>query len=1436
MKRFSILFAILLTLICIPYITSAQENDEGQVEVAEIPAADESDAVAISDSNLAAAIRSVLGLDTDAEITSSDMLNLKSLRAKEAGITDLSGLEHATHLTTLNLSKNEISNLTPLKNLLDLNHLNLYSNALTDLGSLSGLENLTFLDVGKNVITDIAGLEDVTSLTSLYLDDNKLTDFSDLSSLTGLSVLSLSRTGISDLSVLENLTDLTQLYLTGNEISSITALSKLPKLGWLFLAQNQISDVSPLVDMKDLISLRLLGNPVSDASLLYPLTQGSLIDVDIEIPPPSDTDPPSVVITVPATAQNGAFDVTITFSEAVSGFEQSELSISGSATATVTAWATTDDTVFTATITPTRDGEMMLSVAAGVATDAANNNNTTSETQMLTVDMTSPDVSISVPADAQNSAFDVTITFTQVVSNFLQADLTLSGTAAATVTAWSSTDDRVYTATVTPTTEGDVVLSVMADVATDAASNNNTAAETQTVTVDMTSPGVSLSVPADAQNGAFDVTITFSESVSDFVQGDVSLSGTASITGWTTTDDTVFTATLTPTTSGTVVVSIPADVATDAASNDNTAATPKTVSIDMTPPDVSISVPTDAQSGAFEATITFTEVVSGFEQADLTLSGTATASITAWSSTDDTTYTATLTPTTSGTVILGIADGVATDAASNNNTAATPKTVSIDMTPPDVSISVPTDAQSGAFEATITFTEVVSGFEQADLTLSGTATASITAWSSTDDTTYTATLTPTTSGTVILGIADGVATDAASNNNTAATPQTVSIDMTPPGVSISVPTDAQSGEFEATITFTEVVSGFEQADLTLSGTATASITAWATTDDTIFTTTITPTASGTVVLSIAAGAVTDTAGNTNVLSTAQVSITLDVADDSVFVSVCDRTPQVSNAIVAALPHVSDCADVTAADLATIKGLDLENENITALKEGDFNGLTALEWLILSRNDLSSLPARVFDNLTALTLLYLGSNDLSSLPAGIFDNLTALTKLYLGSNDLGSLPARVFDNLTALTMLDLKDNDLGSLPAGVFDNLTALTKLDLRDNDLSSLPAGVFDNLTALVELYLGSNDLGSLPARVFDNLTALGLLGLWGNDLSSLPAGVFDNLTALTKLRLYHNDLISLPADIFDNLTALKGLRLDFNDLISLPASIFDNLTALVELDLSYNDLSSLPSGVFDKNTALGELNLSYNDLSSLPAGIFEGLTALVELHLNLSPFGLLPVKVSLKRIEEGQFKATARTGAPFDIVLPLTVTNGSIDDGGTPRITISTGTVESESVTVSRTPGTVDAVWVDIGTLPGLPNSKDDTKHSGYALVKSSDLPLTVIEGPGPAAPGIAAEVVLPNETTLSANYPNPFNPETWIPYQLSNTSDVKITIYDMRGTVVRRLDLGHQRAGYYTSRSRAAYWDGRNNRGERVASGIYFYQLQADHISLLRKMVILQ
>ena len=100
--------------------------------------------------------------------------------------------------------------------------------------------------------------------------------------------------------------------------------------------------------------------------------------------------------------------------------------------------------------------------------------------------------------------------------------------------------------------------------------------------------------------------------------------------------------------------------------------------------------------------------------------------------------------------------------------------------------------------------------------------------------------------------------------------------------------------------------------------------------------------------------------------------------------------------------------------------------------------------------------------------------------------------------------------------------------------------------------------------------------------------------------------------------------------------------------------------------------------------------------------------------------------------------------------------------------------------------------------------------------------------------KALTPKKAGLLPNYPNPFNPETWIPYQLAEAADVTLTIYATDGRLIRTLSLGHQPAGIYQSKSRAAHWDGRNALGEPVASGVYFYMLTAGEFSATRKMLI--
>ena len=126
----------------------------------------------------------------------------------------------------------------------------------------------------------------------------------------------------------------------------------------------------------------------------------------------------------------------------------------------------------------------------------------------------------------------------------------------------------------------------------------------------------------------------------------------------------------------------------------------------------------------------------------------------------------------------------------------------------------------------------------------------------------------------------------------------------------------------------------------------------------------------------------------------------------------------------------------------------------------------------------------------------------------------------------------------------------------------------------------------------------------------------------------------------------------------------------------------------------------------------------------------------------------------------------------------------------------------------------------------------TGLGMVSSLVLGTPPVNNGGPAAPTASASVS--GETVLLANYPNPFNPETWIPYQLSKPAEVTLHIYAVNGTLVRTLALGHQPAGMYHSKSRAAYWDGQNEQGEKIASGVYFYTLTAGDFTATRKMLI--
>ncbi len=583
------------------------------------------------------------------------------------------------------------------------------------------------------------------------------------------------------------------------------------------------------------------------------------------------------VSSVSSTSSDGAFKegdvipITITFSEVmtVTGTPQLEIETgttdalidytSGSATTTLTfdytiqAGDTSDDLEYTSTTSFTLNSGTIQDDAGNDATltlPTIGGGNSLSDNKNLIIDGVVPTVTITSDAsDPHSGAFTATFTFSEDVTGFASEDITVGN---GTASDFQTSSASVYTATITPASDGDVTIDVGADLSTDIAGNNNTAATQLSITNDETAPTITITSSADPTSGAFTATFTFSEDVTGFASEDITVGNGAS-SDFQSTSATVYTATITPSADGDVTVDVAADKATDAAGNNNIAATQLSVTNDETGPTVVItSDATDPQNGAFTATFTFSEDVTGFAVEDVTV-GNGTASD--LQSTSATVYTVTITPAEDGAVTIDVDADKATDAAENGNSAATQLSVDTDQSSPTISItsseSDPTN--NASFGATITFNEAVSGFVEGDVTVGN---ATLSDFATTDDTNFTFTLTPTADGSVTVDVSAGVATDAAGNSNGAATQFSIESDQTAPTVSISgVPSEVTEA-FTITITFSEEVTGFEESDISLSN---STLSNFAASSNTEYTATITPT--GNFEISVPADSYTDLAGN-----------------------------------------------------------------------------------------------------------------------------------------------------------------------------------------------------------------------------------------------------------------------------------------------------------------------------------------------------------------------------------------------------------------------------------------------------------------------------------------------------------------------------------------------------------------------------------------------
>ena len=493
--------------------------------------------------------------------------------------------------------------------------------------------------------------------------------------------------------------------------------------------------------------------------------------------------------------------------------------------------------------------------------------------------------------------------------------------------------------------------------------------------------------------------------------------------------------------------------------------------------------------------------------------------------------------------------------------------------------------------------------------------------------------------------------------------------------------------------------------------------------------TVTPEGAGAVTVSVDSAAFPD-AGTVHdgIQTGVGESLTLEAAASGI----CDRTEQVRDAILARLDNVSDCADVTAADLSGITGfLGFSSNEALTLKSGDFAGLDNLETLYLDGNQLSALPEDVFAGLGSLEELWLNHNQLSELPEDIFDGLDNLEELWLNHNQLSELPEDVFDGLGNLKMLALYENQLGALPEDVFDGLESLESLLLGDagygnqlselpedvfdglsdlrrlglsyNELTALPEDVFDGLDSLKGLYLGHNQINTLPEDVFDGLDSLEdlflnynqlselpddvfdglgsleILALTGNQISVLPDDVFDSLISLRSLGLSRNEISELPEDVFEGLDSLTFLNLNSNQISVLPDDVFTGLDSLTQLLISHNRIAGLPEGVFDGLSLLYRLELNGNQLSELPEGVFDGLGSLLQLWLSNNPGAPFTFTAELEQRGDNVIIVKVAHGVPISMSVSLSAAGGILSDDIT---TVAGGSAESDAITVTATGG----------------------------------------------------------------------------------------------------------------------------------------------------------
>ena len=484
-----------------------------------------------------------------------------------------------------------------------------------------------------------------------------------------------------------------------------------------------------------------------------------------------------------------------------------------------------------------------------------------------------------------------------------------------------------------------------------------------------------------------------------------------------------------------------------------------------------------------------------------------------------------------------------------------------------------------------------------------------------------------------------------------------------------------------------------------------------------------------------------------------------------------------------------------------------------------------------------------DEMKMLTVLNVNQEGIVDLTGLEF--ATKLTELWLERNAITDISPVA--GLTNLTRLELGGNTITDISAVV--GLIDLTRLGLWENNITDISA--VSGLTNLIGLWLWDNNVTGISAVAgLTNLTWLNLVSNNITDISPLIAntglGDGDEIYVQGNPLSYQSIHTHIP--VLQN----RGVAVEFDNQAQ-PALLKisgDNQNGASLISLSH-------PFVVEAQDANGSVLAGVPVTFAVTAGggtLSTTITSRAQSRLILGPnLGTNTVEVSAAGIEsKSTFYAIADSELPPTIadvnndgsvnVLDLILITSNLDTKGT-----------NLAADVNRD-GIVNIL--DLVLAAGM----FDVARAAPAAQPQAPETLTAVEVQGWLTDARALEVrdpimnrgvlvleqllisLIPKETELLANYPNPFNPETWIPYRLAEDAFVTLTIYDTVGQVARTFDVGHRIASAYESRSKAIHWDGRNNVGERIASGIYFCNLtarsetRAGDFSATRRMVIMK